>query len=101
VLVGVVASAVNPLDTKIRAGSAPHARSTPPVLPGLDLAGVVEELGPGVSGFQAGAAVYGLTGGVGDLQGSLAEYAAVDARLLAPAAPPITLRRGGPFRCSR
>ncbi|MGY5035423.1 zinc-dependent alcohol dehydrogenase family protein [Streptomyces sp. 900116325] len=83
VLVRVHASGVNPLDTKIRAGQAAHARVRPPAVLGLDLAGQVVETGPGVEGFTAGDEVYGLTGGVGDLQGSLAEYAAVDARLLA------------------
>lgn len=84
VLVRVTASGVNPLDTKIRAGQAEHARNRLPAVLGLDLSGVVEEVGPGVSGFRPGDEVYGLTGGVGDLQGSLAELAAVDARLLAP-----------------
>ncbi|HET9171287.1 MAG TPA: zinc-dependent alcohol dehydrogenase family protein [Actinospica sp.] len=83
VLVRVEASGVNPLDTKIRAGRAAHARTVLPAVLGLDLAGVVERVGPGVTAFAPGDEVYGLTGGVGDLQGSLAEYAAVDARLLA------------------
>jgi NADPH:quinone reductase len=83
VLVRVEASGVNPLDTKIRAGRAAHARTALPAVLGLDLAGVVEQVGPGVSAFAPGDAVYGLTGGVGDLRGSLAEFAAVDARLLA------------------
>lgn len=83
VLVRVEASGVNPLDTKIRAGRAAHARNTLPAVLGLDLAGVVEQVGAGVSAFAPGDEVYGLTGGVGDLQGSLAEFAAVDARLLA------------------
>ena len=83
VLVRVHASGVNPLGTKIRAGRAAHARVEPPAVLGTDLAGVVAETGPGVDGFTVGDEVYGLTGGVGDLQGSLAEYAAVDARLLA------------------
>lgn len=83
VLVRVAASGVNPLDTKIRAGRAAHARSRPPAVLGMDLAGVVVEVGPEVTAFHPGDRVYGLTGGVGDLQGSLAEYAAVDARLLA------------------
>ncbi|MEU8118099.1 zinc-dependent alcohol dehydrogenase family protein [Spirillospora sp. NPDC049024] len=84
VLVQIRASGVNPLDTKIRAGRADHARSRLPAVLGLDLAGMVVEAGPGVTGFRPGDEVYGLTGGVGDLQGSLAQYAAVDARLLAP-----------------
>ena len=83
VLVRVEASGVNPLDTKIRAGAAAHARVTPPMILGIDLAGVVAEIGPGVTRFAVGDAVYGMTGGVGDNPGSLAEYAAVDADLLA------------------
>ena len=45
VLVRVAASGVNPLDTKIRVGSAAHAQVNPPAILGLDLAGVVG-LGP-------------------------------------------------------
>ncbi|MEU0551750.1 zinc-dependent alcohol dehydrogenase family protein [Micromonospora sp. NPDC005979] len=92
VLVRVAASGVNPLDTKIREGKAAHARNHPPVVLGLDLAGVVAEVGPGVVGLAEGDQVYGLTGGVGDVQGSLAEYAAVDARLLARSAQSLSLR---------
>jgi NADPH:quinone reductase len=78
-----VSSGVNPLDTKIRAGAAAHAHVTPPMILGIDLAGVVTEAGPGVTGFALGDEVYGMTGGVGDRPGSLAEYTAVDAQLLA------------------
>jgi NADPH:quinone reductase len=83
VLVRVTASGVNPLDTKIRAGQAAHARTVLPAVLGLDLAGVVVSAGPEIADFAPGDEVYGLTGGVLDLPGSLAEYAAVDARLLA------------------
>ena len=92
VLVRVEASGVNPLDTKIRTGRAPHARNRLPAVLGLDLAGVVEQVGPGVGGFETGDEVYGLTGGVGEIQGSLAEYAAVDARLLARKAKSLSMR---------
>ncbi|MFJ5216917.1 zinc-dependent alcohol dehydrogenase family protein [Streptomyces sp. NPDC088354] len=92
VLVRVEASGVNPLDTKIRAGKAAHARSRLPAVLGLDLAGVVEAVGPDVTGFAPGDEVYGLTGGVGDVQGSLAEYAAVDARLLARKPAALSMR---------
>ncbi|MFD7874904.1 zinc-dependent alcohol dehydrogenase family protein [Streptomyces sp. NPDC059766] len=92
VLVKVRASGVNPLDGKIRAGKAAHAKSTLPAVLGLDLAGVVEEAGPGVDGFAPGDEVFGMTGGVGDLQGSLAEYAAVDVRLLARKPASLTMR---------
>lgn len=84
VLVRVHASGVNPLDLKIRAGQAEHARTQPPAVLGIDLAGEVEAVGPDVTGFKRGDEVYGMTGGVGGVQGSLAELAAVDAALLAP-----------------
>ncbi|HEV7310623.1 zinc-dependent alcohol dehydrogenase family protein [Ensifer sp.] len=83
VLVRIRASGVNPLDIKIRAGAAAHARHPLPAILGIDLAGVVEAVGSDVTAFRPGDEVYGMTGGVGGIQGSLAEYAAVDARLLA------------------
>jgi NADPH2:quinone reductase len=83
VLVRVAGSGVNPLDVKIRAGAATHAQHAPPAILGIDLAGTVESVGPGVSGFKPGDEVFGMTGGVGGHQGSLAEFAAVDAELLA------------------
>jgi NADPH:quinone reductase len=92
VLVRILASGVNPLDTKIHAGQAAHARHPLPAILGIDLAGVVEAVGPGVSGFRRGDEVYGMTGGVGGRQGSLAEFAAVDAELLAPKPANLTMR---------
>src|SRR5277367_4386218 len=92
VLVRIEASAVNPLDLKIHSGEAAHARHPLPGILGIDLAGVVESVGAGVMQFRAGDEVYGMTGGVGGLQGSLAEYAAVDADLLAPKPKNISMR---------
>ena len=83
VLVQVLASGVNPLDSKIRTGSAAHAKHPLPAILGMDLAGVVRGVGAGVARWRFGDEVYGLTGGVAGLQGSLAEYVAVDADLLA------------------
>jgi NADPH:quinone reductase-like Zn-dependent oxidoreductase len=71
------------LDTKIYAGAAPHARHPLPAILGLDLAGVVEVVGSGVERFSPGDEVYGMTGGVGGHAGTLAQFAAVDADLLA------------------
>jgi NADPH:quinone reductase len=83
VLVRVRASGVNPLDTKIRAGSAAHAGVELPAILGMDVAGVVEAVGPQVTTFHPGDEVYGMVGGIGGLQGTLAEFVAVDADLLA------------------
>jgi NADPH2:quinone reductase len=49
----------------------------------MDISGTVVEVGEGVTSFGLGDEVYGMTGGVGGIQGGLAEYAAVDARLIA------------------
>ncbi|MDN7184386.1 zinc-dependent alcohol dehydrogenase family protein [Caballeronia sp. SEWSISQ10-4 2] len=83
VLVRIKASGLNPLDTKIRSGNAAHARHPLPLVLGIDIAGVVETVGQGVTQFKVGDEVYGMTGGVGGIQGSLAQFAAVDARLIA------------------
>ena len=82
-LVRIVASGVNPLDLKIHAGEADHARVRLPAILGLDLAGVIAAVGSDVTRFRPGDEVYGMAGGVGGHQGTLAEYAAVDADLLA------------------
>jgi NADPH:quinone reductase-like Zn-dependent oxidoreductase len=82
---------VNPLDTKIRTGSAAHAKVTTPAVLGMDLAGIVAAIGSDVTGFAIGDEVYGMTGGVGGHQGSMAEYAAVEARLLAPKPRSLTM----------
>jgi NADPH:quinone reductase len=92
VLVRVKASGVNPLDTKIRAGAAAHAKHGFPAVLGIDLAGVVTEVGEEVTRFSPGDDVYGMTGGVGGNQGSLAEYASVDERLLARKPANLTMR---------
>src|SRR5215813_3289370 len=92
VLVKISASGVNPLDTKIRAGKASHAKQSLPAVLGLDMAGVVEEIGPGVTAFSRGDEVYGMVGGVGGLQGTLAEFIAVDTDLLAHKPKNISMR---------
>jgi NADPH:quinone reductase len=92
VLVRVAASGVNPLDTKILAGAAEHARQSLPAILGLDMAGVIVGLGEGVARFHEGDAVFGMAGGVGGHPGSLAEYMATDIRLLAPKPVNLTMR---------
>ncbi|HEY6773532.1 MAG TPA: alcohol dehydrogenase catalytic domain-containing protein, partial [Oxalicibacterium sp.] len=92
VLVKIAASGVNPLDTKIRAGKAEHARHPLPAVLGIDMAGTVVAVGPGVTRFQPGDEVFGMTGGVGGVQGSLADFAAVDADLLAHKPASMTMR---------
>lgn len=59
ILIRVMAAGVNPVDWKIREGllktRMPHQF---PIIPGWDVAGKVEKLGPGCRRFKKGAAVY-------------------------------------------
>ncbi len=75
-LVRVEAVAVNPVDTKVRAGLS--AGAAPRVL-GWDLAGIVEAVGPAVSHFRPGDAVMA----AGDITrpGCNAQWLAVDERI--------------------
>jgi NADPH2:quinone reductase len=93
VLVRIHAAGLNPLDVKIRAGKAAHAKHPLPFVLGIDMAGVVEAVGPGVTRFAPGDEVYGMTGGVGGIQGTLADYAAVDADLLARKPANLSMRQ--------
>ena len=78
VLVKVEAVAVNPIDTYIRSGVVAMQLPKPFVI-GCDLAGVVESVGDGVSGFEPGMRVWCSNQGLLGRQGTFAEYAAVDA----------------------
>ena len=93
VLVKIKASGINPLDLKIKQGKGEHAQQKLPAILGIDLAGIVEEAGEGVTIFKPGDKVYGMTGGIGGNQGSLAEYAAVDPALLALKPANLTMRQ--------
>lgn len=91
VLVRVAAASVNPVDWKIRRNGPPIAPALPAVL-GCDLAGTVVAVGPGVTGFAPGDAVFGCAGGVRGMGGTYAELIAADARLVARAPSSIPLR---------
>jgi NADPH:quinone reductase-like Zn-dependent oxidoreductase len=79
VLVQVKAAGINPGEAKIRDGLLDAMwPATFPSGQGSDLAGIVAETGPGVSGVSAGEEVIGWT----DTRSSQAEYAVVEARHL-------------------
>lgn len=59
----------------------------------MDLAGVVEHVGPGVTNFFLGDEVWATAGGVVWVQGSIAEFAAVDVRLLAKTPTNLSMRQ--------
>ncbi|KQS36808.1 NADP-dependent oxidoreductase [Pedobacter sp. Leaf194] len=79
ILVKVYASGINPVDLVVRAGSnaALSYNLNLPMTLGWDTAGVIEELGNEVTGFQKGDAVYGVPNFPGE--GSYAEYVAAKA----------------------
>src|SRR6185369_6723311 len=82
VLIRVHAAGVNPLDWKVRAGYVQEwLQHQFPLIPGWDVAGIVEAVGRGVEQFRPGDAVYGLL----DISknGAYAEYVAAPARSLA------------------
>jgi NADPH:quinone reductase-like Zn-dependent oxidoreductase len=81
VLVRVQAAGVGPWDALIREGKSGMNQSLPLTL-GSDLAGVVEAVGPGVSGFNPGDEVYGVTNE--RFVGAYAEYALASANKIAP-----------------
>lgn len=79
VLLRVYAAGVNPIDWKIRQGLLKEFMPmTFPYTPGIEVAGVVEETGPGVTTFGIGQAVFGQT-----VQGGYAEYVIAPAHALA------------------
>ncbi|PFP23138.1 quinone oxidoreductase [Bacillus sp. AFS073361] len=83
VVIHVKATSVNPIDTKVRSGVVSAiAPEFPAILHG-DVAGVVVEVGDGVSEFKIGDEVFGCAGGVKGTDGALTEYMLADVQLLA------------------
>ncbi|KFK44450.1 hypothetical protein AALP_AA1G258400 [Arabis alpina] len=87
VLIKVVAAALNPVDAKRRQGKFKSTDSPLPTVPGYDVAGVVVKVGSAVKDFKEADEVYGDVSEKaleGPKQfGSLAEYTAVEEKLLA------------------
>jgi NADPH:quinone reductase-like Zn-dependent oxidoreductase len=75
ILVKVEAAGVNPVDWKIRSGTARGLVEKMPYVPGFDVSGVIEQIGEGVKRFKGGDEIYGMI----DLRrgGAYAEYAVV------------------------
>ena len=80
VLLRVKAAGVGPWDALIRSGRSVLPQPLPLTL-GSDVSGLVEAIGPGISQFQAGDAVFGATNG--RFTGGYAEYAVAAATRLA------------------
>ena len=84
VLIEVKATSVNPIDTKVRSGAVPAVSPSFPAILHGDVAGIVREVGEGVTEFRPGDEVYGCAGGFKGTGGALAQFMLADARLLAP-----------------
>lgn len=78
VLVKVAAAGINFADIMARQGVYPPGPK-PPFVPGMEVAGVVESVGAGVTGFVPGARVFGLVA-----SGGYAEYALLTAEQAIP-----------------
>ncbi|MEU8826377.1 NADP-dependent oxidoreductase [Streptomyces sp. NPDC048636] len=84
VLIRVRAAAVNPVDWKAQAGYLdPVLEAVFPVIPGWDVAGVVERPGPAVTGFRPGDEVIGYVREDFLSRGTFAEYVAAPLRTIA------------------
>lgn len=83
VLIKTIATSVNPLDCKLRRGYYAHLVPHFPMVLHGDVAGVIEEVGAGVTDFRPGDEVYGCVGGLLDINGALAEYVLADTKLIA------------------
>ena len=83
VVIEVKASAVNPVDYKIRDGRGAFLCPEFPAVLHADCAGVITEVGPSVDGFAIGDEVYAFSSGLMGKPGALAEFMAADARMIA------------------
>jgi NADPH:quinone reductase-like Zn-dependent oxidoreductase len=90
VLIRVIAAGVNPADWKIRAGLyKPFRELQLPYTPGLEAAGTVEAVGPDVTAFKRGQAVFGA------VTGGYAQYALAAATDLQPKPTNLTFEEAG------
>ncbi|MFX0577388.1 NADP-dependent oxidoreductase [Nocardia nepalensis] len=80
VVVRVAATGMNAADWKLRSGAV-RKLGDPPFTLGLDVSGIVDEVGAGVEQFQVGDEVYGM---VLSRFGAYAEYVVAQADILAP-----------------
>src|SRR5215472_16618564 len=79
-VVRVRAAGVGPWDALIREGKSKVSPS-PPLILGSDLSGVVDEVGPGVTGFSSGDQVFGVTNP--GFCGAQAEFSVATAGMIA------------------
>src|ERR671933_193354 len=84
VVVEVYAASLNPFDSKIRSGQMQQIIPLRfPTTLGGDIAGIITEVGTGVSGIAIGDKVYGQSIAVAGDSGALAEFASTSAHKVA------------------
>lgn len=85
VRIRIHAASVNPIDWKIRSGLLKELYPvTLPYIPGRDVAGTIDAIGPGVEGWRIGDAVMAILELMPPGGGAFAEYVLVAARDIAP-----------------
>ncbi|MBA3351679.1 MAG: NADPH:quinone reductase [Blastocatellia bacterium] len=89
VLVKIEAAGVNPVDTYLRSGNHAHAPALP-YTPGKDGAGVVQQVGDGVTEFKAGDRVYT----AGSISGTYAEFSLCEVTHLGRLPDNVTFEEG-------
>jgi NADPH:quinone reductase-like Zn-dependent oxidoreductase len=88
VLINVKAAGLNAFDVAVINGSAKeYLEHRFPLIPGNDVSGVVEALGPGVQGIEVGSEVFGSQGKQFQGGGTIAEYVTAVAGTIAPKPP--------------
>ena len=91
-LVRVRAAGLNNADRMQIAGGYPAPPGSPSDIPGLELAGIVVDVGPGVFRYKVGDRVMAVVGG-----GALAEFAVVHERTALPVPPNVDWNEAGGF----
>jgi NADPH:quinone reductase-like Zn-dependent oxidoreductase len=91
VLIRVYAAAVNPTDWKSRAAATGNTAATGLVIPGGDVAGVIEKLGDGADTLKVGEPVFAvISRNLGLLNGGYSQFAVAAIANVVPKPPPVT-----------
>lgn len=98
VRIKLYAAGVNPVDTYIRSGNYAAFKPNLPYIPGLDGAGVIDKLGPGVTAFNKGDRVF-VTSSLANAQnGTYAEKTVRHVKFVRHLPQFISFSEGGHFR---
>ncbi len=100
ILIRTVAAGVNPVDWKIREGSLARVPHAFPLIPGWDVAGVVDELGEGCQRFRKGDRVFAYARKPHIQWGTYAEYVAVPERDAALMPPSLLFEEAASIPCA-